>query len=322
MKAITPLRLVSLPVLALAALPSCKRNTDARMDPQWWKLEADRVELVQEIKLQKLRLGEEDKVREYAALKSRVAKNDAALAELRGSAATLRSEVANLAAAASAERDNWIASVRASAVGKNFETFSGSGGRTYEDVTITRVTDVGIEFRHSQGSARLSATDLSPELHDDFGLDSSAALAALEREKAAARAYESFIEERMVVVNADREKKQLAAAELETERITATAKARSEAYSARLAAKESSNPLRASARAVGSRGSTWYSGYSYRYSRYPRTYYYYNGGSSCSPYLGNHARAFAVSVSGGGCGYSPRVTPVYSPTANRTNFFR
>jgi hypothetical protein len=322
MKAITPLRLMSFPVLALAALPSCKRNADARMDPQWWKLEADRVELVQEIKLQKLRLGEENVAREYSALKSRVDKSETVLAELRGSAAALRSEVANLASAASAERDNWIASVRASAVGRNFETFAGAGGRIYENVTITRVTDVGVEFHHSEGLARLPATDLSPELHDEFGLDSSASLAALDREKEAARAYEAYIEDRMVVVNAEREKKQLAAAEQETERIAATAKARSELYSARLAARESSNPLRASARTVGSRGTTWYPGYSYRYSRSPRTYYYY-AGSSCSPYVnGSYARAFAASVSGGACGYSPRPTLMYTSPCNSTSFYR
>lgn len=313
---------MSFPVLALAALPSCKRNADARMDPQWWKLEADRVELVQEIKLQKLRVGEESVAREYAVLKSRVDKNETVLAELRGSAAALRSEVANLAAAASAERDGWIANVRASAVGRNFEILTGSGGRTYEDVTITRVTDVGVEFRHSEGLARLSATDLSPEQHDEFGLDSAASLAALDREKATARAYEAYIEDRMVVVNAEREKKQLAAAEQETERIAAAAKARAEAYSARLAAKESSNPLRASARTVGSRGTTWYPGYSYRYSRSPRTYYYY-GNSGCSPYVnGSYAGAFAASVSGGGCGYIPRPTPMYTSPCNSTFFYR
>jgi hypothetical protein len=310
---------VSLPVIALAALPSCKKNTDARMDPQWWKLEADRVELVQEIKLQKLRLGEEDIAREYAALKTRMNKSEVLLAELRESAAGLRSEVANLAAAAAAERENWIASTRAAAVGKNFETFIGSGGRVYEDVTITRITDVGIEFRHSDGLARLPATEVSREFHDDFGLDTNAAIAALDQERATARAYEAYIEDRMVVVNAQRKEDELAAAERETERVVAAARARSEAISANLAARESSNPLRASARAVGSRYTTWYPSYSYRYSRYPRNYYYYSG-SSCSPRMdSNYARAFAVQVSGGGCGYSPRITPVLSSPRSAYN---
>jgi hypothetical protein len=316
MKAITPLRLVSLPVLALVALPSCKKNTDARMDPQWWKLEADRVELVQEIKLQKMRLGEEDIARDYAALKSRMSKNEVLLAELQENAADLRSKVANMAAAAAAERENWIATTRAAAVGRSFATFTGSSGRIYEDVTITRVTDVGIEFRHSAGSARLPATALSPELHDDFGLDTTAALAALDRERATARAYEAYIEDRMVVVNAERKKDELAAAERETERVTAVARARSDSYSASLAARESTNPLRASPRSVGSRGySTWYPSYSYRYSRYPRNTYYYSSGG----YNSNFVRAFAGSVSYGGCGYSPRITPVSSPRSPYNN---
>jgi hypothetical protein len=322
MKAITPLRLMSLPALALAALPSCKKNVDARMDPQWWKLEADRVELVQEIKLQKLRLGEEDTLRNYAALKARMSKNDALLAELRDSAAALRSDVANKAAAAAAERENWIAATRAAAVGRNFATFNGSNGRVYEDVTITRVTDVGIEFRHSEGSARLSATQMRPELHDDFGLDTVAARAALEQERATARAYEAYIEDRMVVVNAQRKKDELEASERETDRIVASARARSEAYSASLAARESTSPLRERARAFGSRGDTvWYPSYSYRYSRYPRTHYYYPSSGGSSVFSGNYARAFAVEVSGGGCGYTPRVTPVFSSTGGTCNSF-
>ena len=322
MKATTPLRLMSLPALALAALPSCKRNVDARMDPQWWQLEADRVELVQEIKLQKLRLGEEGVLREHAALKVRMAKNEALLAELRGSAAALRSDVENMAAATAAERQNWIAATRAAAVGRNFATFPGPSGRAYEDVTITRVTDVGIEFRHSEGSARLSATQVSPELHDDFGLDTVAARAALEQERATARAYEAYIEDRMVVLNAQRKKDELEAAERETDRIVASARARSEAYSTSLAAKESTSPLRERARAFGSRGNTvWYPGYSYRYSRYPRNYYYYPS-SSCSPvFTGNYARAFAGQVSGGGCGYTPRVTPLFRPSGSTCNSF-
>jgi hypothetical protein len=320
MKATTPLRLVSLPVLALAVLPSCKKNVDARMDPQWWKLEADRVGLVQEIKLEKLRLGGEDIDRNYAALKSRISENEVLLAELRGSAAALRSEVADLAAAAAAERENWIATTRAAAVGRSFESFAGSSGRIYEGVTITRVTDVGIEFRHSEGSARLSATDLSPELHDDFGLDTTAALVALDRERASARAYEAYIEDRMVAVNAERKKDEQEAAQRETDRVVASARARSEAFSASLAAKESTTRLRESPRAFGSRGNTtWYPSYSYRYSRYPRNTYYYPS-ATCSPVMNrNFARAFAVQVSGGGCGYSPRITPVFGSSSAYNN---
>ncbi len=313
MKAITPLRLLSLPVLALAVLPSCKKNTEARMDPEWWRLEADRVELVQEIKLQKLRVGEEDILREHAALKTRMIKNEALLASLRESAGSLRSEVADMAAALVAERENWIASTRAAAVGRNFETFTGSSGRIYTDVTVTRVTDVGIEFRHSDGSGRLLATDMSPDLHADFGLDTGAALVAMEREKASAAAYETYIADRMVEVDAERKEEERINAERETERVVASARARSESYSARLAAKEESSPLRAGPRAFGSRGgSVWYPSYS-RYSRYSRNNYYYP--NYCSPVVsggGIFTRGFAVSVGGGGCGYTPRVTPVFS----------
>ena len=224
MKAISPLRLVMLPALALAALPSCKRNADARMDPGWWRLEADRVELVQEIKFLKMRLGEETAGKDYSALTVKVAKDETLLGELKATAEAIRTDISGLAAAAQKQREAWVSETRARAIGRNFESLAGASGRTYEDVVITKISDVGIEFRHSTGSARLPATELSSALHDVFALDSGDALAAIEKERAAAVAYEAWIDNRMVSVDAERKETQRIAAERESDRVVAVAR--------------------------------------------------------------------------------------------------
>ncbi|WP_367875139.1 hypothetical protein [Luteolibacter sp. Populi] len=309
MKAISPLRLVTLPVLALAVLPSCKRNSDARMDPDWWRLEADRVELVQEIKLLKMRLGEETAGKDHSALTVKVAKDQTLLGELKATAEAIRTDISGLAAAAQKQRDAWVSETRANAIGRNFESLAGASGRTYEDVVITKISDVGIEFRHSTGSARLPATELNSALHDVFALDAGDALAAIEKERAAARVYEAWIDNRMVSVDAERKETQRIAAERESDRVLAAAQARSDARATSLASNDSKRSrLHDEPRAFSSnRGNTtWYPNY------YSGNRYYYPS-SNCGPRLngsvGNYARAFAVTVSGG-CGYTPRITPV------------
>lgn len=56
----------------------------------------------------------------------------------------------------------------AGAVGQKVGTISIRGGREYQDVIITRVTDVGLEIRHKDGIARIQAPDLDPKWQDRF----------------------------------------------------------------------------------------------------------------------------------------------------------
>lgn len=56
----------------------------------------------------------------------------------------------------------------AGAVGEKIGTIALRGGREYQDVTITRVTDVGIEIHHKDGIARIQAPDLDPKWRDRF----------------------------------------------------------------------------------------------------------------------------------------------------------
>ena len=54
------------------------------------------------------------------------------------------------------------------AVGESLGTLTVRGGRAYQQATITRVTDVGIEIRHEHGIARIQAPDLDLKMQDRY----------------------------------------------------------------------------------------------------------------------------------------------------------
>ncbi len=56
----------------------------------------------------------------------------------------------------------------AGAVGESLGTLTVRGGRAFQQTTITRVTDVGLEIRHEHGIARIQAPDLDPQIQDRF----------------------------------------------------------------------------------------------------------------------------------------------------------
>lgn len=62
-------------------------------------------------------------------------------------------------------------SIWAASVGESLGTISISGGRDYNECSITKVTDAGLEIRHEHGFARIQAPDLSRELQDRFQWD-------------------------------------------------------------------------------------------------------------------------------------------------------
>lgn len=315
MKALSPLRLLALPLLALAALPSCKRNSEARNDPDWWRLEGERVALAHEVDLLKLRSsGHEGSSGNYAAISAEVSKNADHLAELKAIADGLREDVASLAAVNAEQRETWLRATRAAAVGRSFVSLSGSHGRAYQDVVITKVTDIGIEFRHSTGSARLSAEDMSPEQHFAFGLDPDISDKALAKESASAKAYESWVDDRLVTVNAAKEANARFAEEQETERVSAIARARVSA--SQLAATETSKTrLRDEPRSFGSsyrysRGNTtWYPSYYGCASRY---YYVSPCYSRAVPYYRVGSKAGSLTKPSG-CYTGSNATPVAPP---------
>jgi predicted nucleic acid-binding Zn-ribbon protein len=57
---------------------------------------------------------------------------------------------------------------RAAAAGEKHDEIKSRGGRTYRDVTITRVTAEGVEISHAEGVSRLRPEDLDPSWQERF----------------------------------------------------------------------------------------------------------------------------------------------------------
>lgn len=76
---------------------------------------------------------------------------------------------------------------RLAARGEKIPRLALNSGRTYDDLTITKVTDVGLEIRHSLGAARVPFNELSPAMQDRFLYDPEVAslVISAERERAA-----------------------------------------------------------------------------------------------------------------------------------------
>lgn len=239
------------------------------MDPQWLKLEAERVRLENQVKLLELRLskveGRDVDLSERSEGLDREVERRALLIER---AALLKDEVAELDSRFAREREELLGILRGEAVGRSFERLAGARGRTFEEVVITRVTDVGIEFRHATGSARLAAADLTPEQHGWFGIDPGVSGEALQEEQAVARAYDKWVDERVALANArsKEEEAKLLAAEAARplpQRVVTAA-----------VASDATARLRDEPRSFGrERYTTWYPSYTRsRYSRYGYCY--------------------------------------------------
>ncbi len=91
--------------------------------------------------------------------------------DLSAAADGLRAEIHQAEQAFLAYRADFRRSRRAAAVGEKISTFTLRDGRTYQGVTITKVTDVGLEIRHQHGFARIHAPDLGPDWQERFQWD-------------------------------------------------------------------------------------------------------------------------------------------------------
>lgn len=81
-------------------------------------------------------------------------------------------------------RADYRRKTRAAAVGESLGNLVLRGGREYQQATITRVTDVGLEIRHVDGIARIQAPDLGPQMQDRFQWSDEDRRKVLEAEKA------------------------------------------------------------------------------------------------------------------------------------------
>ncbi len=91
--------------------------------------------------------------------------------ELAKSSGELRTSIAALEAKFLKYRADYRSATWAKAVGQEVGVLATRGGREYRQVTIAKVTDVGLEIRHEHGIARIQAPDLTPDWQERFQWD-------------------------------------------------------------------------------------------------------------------------------------------------------
>lgn len=94
----------------------------------------------------------------------------------------LRSSSATLEEKFSLYRADYRRKTWAAAAGQKVGTLTVRDGREYHDVTITRVTEVGLEIRHEHGIARIQTPDLDQEMQDHFQWNDAERLDHLKKE--------------------------------------------------------------------------------------------------------------------------------------------
>lgn len=173
---------------------SCHKDPLTRTEQEWWRLEQRKIDLQRQIEISKMHFNcvELAKARS-TEIHSHVDNLATRRATLVANRAYLELAVINLEQNLSTIRNNSSQMTARMAAGQKFETLTTPAGKRYENVTVVRISDAGLDIRHSTGSARLGYSDLSPEMRRAFGLDPDRAQIALERESLASAQYERQI---------------------------------------------------------------------------------------------------------------------------------
>lgn len=268
--------LASALAFGVLALSGCGQKRD---NSAYWETEREVVELTQKLKLAEYRLGlmPDREVVDIDAVTENARKLDLRARELRNAREALSDEINDLEARKSELAHTVLRHLRSKAHGRKFDTFSTTDGRIFENVMITGVDDGGIALRHAHGTARLRYADLSGEQCAEFGLDEKSALAAEDRERREAVAYEQRIDEELDAMRDKEERNAAMARRSEEARISRSLMARSASY-------KSESPLAKPASAVGS-GSYYRNSYGSTYRTYrPRYRYVYYYPATPNPF--------------------------------------
>ena len=148
-------------------------------------------------------------------MREEIGKLNEQLSLLRSEIGELRVDVQGISREFTEYRTDYRKFARIKAVGEKIPTLVSATGKTYEAVLIRRVTDTGLDIRHSRGSTRLRYDQLPADYRSRFQWDSAVAQAAFAQEE-----KDEILRERLniIVQRQDEQKKEAAAAAAATEK--------------------------------------------------------------------------------------------------------
>lgn len=140
------------------------------------------------------------------ALTANVAAGTAKLAELQAVIVKTNTEIDQIAKAHLEYKNQYRSLVRSKAVGETFPEIQTTSGKTYKQVEIREVTEIGINIRHLDGMGRIAYEEFNAELQERFQYDPKEKAEALAKEQAAQRAFEAAMAEPVAEAGDDDEK--------------------------------------------------------------------------------------------------------------------
>lgn len=185
-------------------------NSD-RHDTAWWENERDRLDLQHRLQLTRFRLEKLPRGSEVADLEKAAAEKvalDQRISGLRDRRLQLATAIMDEEEAFLGFREDRLAQLRERALGKEWGEFVSFSGRVLMDAKVIHIDDLGVMFRHRDGSSRMRYQDLSDEQRCLFGLEEEAAVAAMKQEKRNAAAYEKWISEELDAIELERGRKE------------------------------------------------------------------------------------------------------------------
>ncbi len=248
----------------------------------FWEVEREKIELTHRLALAEYRLGLNDSgdIQELERLQFLLTEMEARLWDLKSEQSSLTADIGRMEIRNAELFRTALEKQRARALGMNFDSFSIRDGRTFSHVSVTGVDDSGVAIRHEHGAARLRYAELSDEQRHFFGLEEATALAAEERERRDALAYERSID---LELEAMRERERDERVDLIAERNKNLLVSRS--LMAASNHQHETRPLAQPARSIGSGMSyrRWYGYSGYRYYR-PAYRYVYRHPAAANPF--------------------------------------
>lgn len=244
-------------------LASCRRG---EADSTWWRNETKLIELRNQLELTRFRAAQQPGSRENKDSSPTFGSPES----LRGEITSILGEKRSLIREIDEMRSGWDAfrvsilqERRYKASGITFDEFKCLDGRTFRDVRVTRIDDIGISLTHSHGTIRLRFGDLDPASQAFFGLDGELAGEAILAETEKRIAYERTMERQLAVISKNEEK-------LRKERQEEEARLASSRLLAAARQTPAASPLSSSIGALGETSSVY--GKSRRYSSFSSYY--------------------------------------------------
>ncbi len=159
--------------------------------------------------LHKRQFDLEERVESLGSMREEIGKLNEQLSLLRSEIGELRVDVQGISREFTEYRTDYRKFARIKAVGEKIPTLVSATGKTYEAVLIRRVTDTGLDIRHSRGSTRLRYDQLPADYRGRFQWDRAVAEAAFAQEE-----KDEILRERLniIVQRQDEQKKEAAAA--------------------------------------------------------------------------------------------------------------